>query len=99
MKFEVYRKDLKHSMTEHLKVMSSMIRDLNVAGNALVDEQQVQAVIRSPPESWVRMKQIFTHNEKIKNISDISKHVELEAECQEAKPHYCTHGKNYHKWR
>ena len=30
------------------------------------------------------MKQILTHNENIKNFADISKHVELEAERQEA---------------
>ena len=71
-------------MTEHLRAMSSMIRDLKAAGNVLTDEQQVQAVIRSLPDSWVHMKQIMTHNENIKNFSDISRHVELEAERQEA---------------
>ena len=84
LKFEVYRKDHKHSMTEHLRAMSGMIRDLAAAGNVLSDEQQIQAVIRSLPESWVHMKQILTHNENIKNFPDISKHVELEAERQEA---------------
>ncbi|XP_026395085.1 uncharacterized protein LOC113289877 [Papaver somniferum] len=84
MKFEVYRKDLKHSMTEHLRTMSSMIHDLKSARNVLTDEQQVLVVIRSLPDSWVHMKQILTHNEGIKNFSDISRHVELEAERQEA---------------
>jgi hypothetical protein len=45
LKFEVYRKDPKHTMTEHLRMMSGMIRDLKAAGNVLTDEQQVQAVI------------------------------------------------------
>ncbi len=47
LKFEVYCKDSKHTMTEYLRMMSEMIRDLKVAGNVLTDEQQVQAVIRS----------------------------------------------------
>uniref|UniRef100_A0A2N9GH76 Integrase catalytic domain-containing protein n=1 Tax=Fagus sylvatica TaxID=28930 RepID=A0A2N9GH76_FAGSY len=83
LKFEVYRKDPKHTMTEHLRMMSGMIRDLKAAGNVLTDEQQVQAVIRSLPDSWISMKQIMTHNENIKNFADISRHVELEAERQE----------------
>uniref|UniRef100_A0A2N9HPJ0 Integrase catalytic domain-containing protein n=1 Tax=Fagus sylvatica TaxID=28930 RepID=A0A2N9HPJ0_FAGSY len=43
LKFEVYRKDPKHMMTEHLRMMSGMIRDLKAAGNVLTNEQQVQA--------------------------------------------------------
>uniref|UniRef100_A0A2N9FM86 Integrase catalytic domain-containing protein n=1 Tax=Fagus sylvatica TaxID=28930 RepID=A0A2N9FM86_FAGSY len=84
LKFEEYRKDPKYTMTEHLRMMSGMIRDLKAAGNVLTDEQQVQAVIRSLPDSWISMKQIMTHNENIKNFADISRHVELEAERQEA---------------
>ena len=84
LKFKVYRKDPKYSMTEHLRVISSMIQDLNVARNVLSDEQQVQVVIRSLPESWVSMNQILTHNENMKKISNISRRVELEAERQEA---------------
>ena len=84
LKFETYRKDNKHTMTEHLRVMSTLIRELKEADHNLSDEQQVQAVIRSLPDSWVHMKQIMTHNDNIKNFSDISRHVELEAERQEA---------------
>ncbi|KAG6510717.1 hypothetical protein ZIOFF_028751 [Zingiber officinale] len=71
-------------MIEHLRMMSSMIRDLKYAGHDLTDEQQVQAVIRSLADSWTHMKQILTHNESIKNFSDISRHVDLEAEREEA---------------
>ena len=67
-------------MTEHLRGMSSMIQDLNAAGHILTDEQQVQAVIRSLPDSWLHMKQTFTHNENIKFFKDISCHVELEVD-------------------
>ena len=61
-----------------------MIRDLKAIGNVLTDEQQVQFVIWSLPDSWINMKQIMTHNENIKNFADISRHVEFEAEHQEA---------------
>ena len=37
LKFEVYRKDPKHTMTEHLKMMFRMIRDVKAAGNVLTD--------------------------------------------------------------
>ena len=80
----MYRKDSKHTMTEHLRMMSRMIRDLKAAGNVLIDEQQVQAIIRSLPDSWISMKQIMTHNENIKNFVNISRHMELEVERQEA---------------
>ena len=80
LKFETHREDPKVSMTEHLRGMSNMIRDLNVAGHILTDEQQVQAIIRSLLDSWLHMKQILTHNENIKNFKDISRHVELEVD-------------------
>ena len=66
-------------MIEHLRGMSSTIRDLNVAGHILTDKQQVQAVIRSLPDSWLHMKQILTNKENIKIFKYISRHVELEA--------------------
>uniref|UniRef100_A0A2N9EY28 Integrase catalytic domain-containing protein n=1 Tax=Fagus sylvatica TaxID=28930 RepID=A0A2N9EY28_FAGSY len=84
LKFEVYRKDPKHTMTGHLRMMSKMIHDLKVVGNVLTDEQQVQVVIRSLHDSWVSMKQTMTHNENIKNFANISRHVELEVEHQKA---------------
>ncbi|KAK2989844.1 hypothetical protein RJ640_029572 [Escallonia rubra] len=84
MKFEEYTKDPKHTMSEHLRVMSNMIGKLRDAGHALTDEQQVRAVIRSLPASWANMKHILTHSENIKNFSDISQHVILEAETRDA---------------
>jgi xylose isomerase len=84
LKFEAYCKDPKHTMTEHLRMMSEMIHDLKAAENIFTDKQQVQGVIRSLPDSWVSMKQIMTHIENIKNFADISRHVELEAEHQKA---------------
>lgn len=71
-------------MKEHPRIMSSTIRELTSAGNALSDVQQVLAVIRSLPDPWINIKQILTHNEIIKNFVDISRHVELEVEREEA---------------
>ena len=42
--------DSKHSMTEHLRTMFALIRDLKASGNNLTNEQQVTAVIHSLPE-------------------------------------------------
>ncbi|KAK2979912.1 hypothetical protein RJ640_029575 [Escallonia rubra] len=61
IKFEEYTKDPKHTMSEHLRVMSNMIGKLRDAGHALTDE-----------------------HENIKNFSDVSQHVILEAETRDA---------------
>jgi hypothetical protein len=39
------------SMQEHLRKMPAMVRELKVVGNNLTDEQQIQVVIRSLPDS------------------------------------------------
>ena len=73
--------DSKHSMAEHLRTMSTLIRDLKAVGNNLFDEQQVIVVICSLPEpTWGQMKLVLTHNENIKTFADISHHLELEVE-------------------
>ncbi|KAG5560989.1 hypothetical protein RHGRI_004123 [Rhododendron griersonianum] len=75
-----------HSMPEHLRVMSAMIRDLRSAGNVLTDEQQILAVLRSlPDETWDHFKLTITHNEMVKTFNDLKCHLELEAERQHAK--------------
>lgn len=50
LKFQQYTKELKHSMVEHLRVMSAKIRDLRAAGNELNNEQQVLTIILSLPD-------------------------------------------------
>ena len=52
MKFDSYKMHSEHMMKQHLRAMSSMIRELKSVGNNLTNEQQVQAVIRSLPSSW-----------------------------------------------
>jgi hypothetical protein len=84
VRFDFYKMRSDHTMKQHLRVMSSMIRELKTAGNQLTDEQQVQAVIRSLPSSWEAMSQNLTHNENIKTFDDVSRHLELEAERLEA---------------
>ena len=41
MKFDLYKMRSEHTMKQHLRAMSSMIRELKSAGNNLTDEQQV----------------------------------------------------------
>ncbi|KAK2991373.1 hypothetical protein RJ640_024046 [Escallonia rubra] len=84
IKFEEYTKDPKHTISEHLRMMSNMIGKVRDAGHVLTDEQQVRAVIRSIPASWASMKHILTHSENIKNFSNVSQHVILKAETRDA---------------
>ncbi|KAK0587377.1 hypothetical protein LWI29_021811 [Acer saccharum] len=84
IKFDTYKKRQNHDMRQHLREMSNMIRELKSAGHTLTDEQQIQAVIRSLPNSWENMKINMTHNDNIKTFDDISRHVELEDERLEA---------------
>ncbi|KAI9169131.1 hypothetical protein LWI28_007482 [Acer negundo] len=84
IKFDTYMKRQNHDMRQQLREMSNMIRELKSAGHSLIDEQQIQAVIRSLPNSWENMKINMTHNDNIKNFDDISRHVELEDERLEA---------------
>ena len=49
IKFDSYRKRPNHTMRQHLKEMSNMVRELQSVGHVLTDEQQVQAVTKSYP--------------------------------------------------
>ncbi|GAV89130.1 UBN2_2 domain-containing protein, partial [Cephalotus follicularis] len=80
MKFDSFKKDPKHTMKKNLRLMSSMIRELRVANHVLIDEQQVQAVIRSLPKHWEHMRANMTHNESVKTFDNITRHLELEDE-------------------
>ncbi|XP_026428460.1 uncharacterized protein LOC113324358 [Papaver somniferum] len=84
MKFDTRQKKPNVTMKKHLRTMSLMIRELEAAGHHLTDEQQVQAVIRSLPNSWDHMKQNMTHNDNVLTFEDISRRVELEVERLEA---------------
>ena len=84
IKFNTYKKRPNHTMAQHLREMSNMVRELKSAGHTLTDEQQVQAVIRSLPNSWEHMKIHMTHNENINTFNDIACYLKLEEECFEA---------------
>ena len=52
--------DSKHSITEHLRTMFALIRDLKASGNNLTNEQEVTAVIHSLPEpTYGKMKLVL----------------------------------------
>lgn len=69
-----------HTMAQHLRVISAMIREMKAASNDLTDEQQILVVIRCLFDpSWEDVKLVLTHNEGIKTFDDISQHLELEA--------------------
>ena len=78
--------------------MSAMVRELKAVGNNLTDEQQIQAVIRSLPDSWEQTKPNMTHNESIQMLEDLSRHLELEAERRVAQGHssafFARHGQH-----
>ena len=80
IKFDTYKKKSEHTMKKHLREMSNMICELKDAGHVLTDEQQVQAIIRSLPQSWEHMKMHLTHNENIRTMDDVVRHLELEEE-------------------
>lgn len=92
IRFDSYKMRPEHTMRQHLRTMSSMIRELKAAGNNLTDEQQIQALIRSLPETWDDMSLNLTHNENLKTFDDVGRHLELEAERREAaKPKSSAH--------
>ena len=78
LKFDDYKKQLNHTMREHLTVMSNMISELKGADHELTDEQQVQAIIRSLPHAWEHLRINLTHKVNIKTFDDVARHVELE---------------------
>ena len=51
IKFDTYKKRPEHNMKKHLMQMSNMISELKNASHTLIDEQQVQAMIRLLPQS------------------------------------------------
>jgi hypothetical protein len=78
IKFDSYVKPDADSMKVHMRNMSNMINELRDAGHVLTDEQQVQAVIRSLPNSWEQMKVHLTHDENIRTFQDAMRHLLLE---------------------
>ncbi|XP_075088083.1 uncharacterized protein LOC142170153 [Nicotiana tabacum] len=80
IKFDTFKKHHDQSIKQHLRVMSNMIAQLKSVSYILSDEQQVQAVIRSLPNSWKYLKVNLTHNESITFFPNVARYVELEDE-------------------
>ena len=68
LKFDAYKKQLNHTMRQHLTVMSNMISELKGSSHELTDEQQVQTVIRSLPHAWEHLRINLTHIDNIKTL-------------------------------
>ena len=59
--------------------MKRMIRELKTSEHVFIDEQQVEAVIRSLLKNLEHMVVNMTHNQNVKTFDDIVCHLELEA--------------------
>ncbi|OMO59098.1 Zinc finger, CCHC-type [Corchorus olitorius] len=79
IKYDNYKKRPENNMRQHLQEMSNMMRELKIVGHVLND-QQVQAVVRSLPRGWEYMNAMLTHNDKFKTFADVQRHLELEEE-------------------
>ena len=55
-----------------------MIRELKTSEHVFIDEQQVEAVIRSLLKNLEHMVVNMTHNQSVKTFDDIVCHLELE---------------------
>lgn len=62
-------------MTEYLRVMSAITRDLQSTGINLNDENRL--TILSLHDSWEALDLPLMHNENIEIFDDISRHLEL----------------------
>ena len=78
LKFDAYKKQSNHTTRQHLTFMSNKISELKGAGHELIDEQQVQVVIRSLPNTWEHLRINLTHSDNIKTFDDVARHIELE---------------------
>lgn len=65
-------------VSHHLRHMTNMIIKLKEVSHPLTDEQQIQSVIRSLPNSWEYMKIQMTHFGGLNTFEHVGTHVELE---------------------
>lgn len=87
MRFDSYKMCFDHMIKHHLRAMSSIICKLRKEKNNLIDEQQIQAVIKSPSNSWKIISQNMMHNENIKKFNNVLRYLKLEVEhLKAAKP-------------
>ena len=81
-KFDNYKKDLQYSINKHLRVTTTMIRNSGAAGHTMSDQQEIQGVLVSLPDTfgWELFKYNMAHLETIEKFADRKPHIELEDE-------------------
>ena len=83
LKWIQYQMDSSHTMTEHLRIMSGIIRDLKAAGKEISKGEQVLNLIWALPiesQDWNHIKTVLTDSEHIKTIVVVQSHIEMEEE-------------------
>ena len=80
IRFDSYKICLNRTLKQHLRAMSTMVRELKAAGNTIAEEQKIQVGLRSLLDSWETMVISMTYKENIKTFDDLSRQLELEAE-------------------
>lgn len=83
LKWIQYQMDSSRTMTEHLRIMSGVIRDLKAAGKEISEGEQVLNVIKALPiesQHWNHVKTILTYSDNIKTFAEVQSHIEMEEE-------------------
>ena len=82
LKWMQFRLDGGRPMTEQLRTLSGIVRNLKAAGQDIPEDEQALNVIRALPKTklWENFSQVMAHNDNIKTFDAISKHLEMEDE-------------------
>ena len=67
-------------MKQHLRETKRIIKELKTSRHVLINEQQVEAIIRFLPKRGEHMVVNMTYNESVKTFDDIVRHLQLEIE-------------------
>ena len=68
IQFDSYKMCPKYNMEQHLRTVSTMIRELKSVGNNLTKDRKIQAGILFFRDSWETMVISMTHNETLKPL-------------------------------
>ena len=87
LKWMQFQLDVGRTMTEQLRTLSDIVRDLKAADQDIHEDGQALNVIRalSKTKLWEN-SQVMAHNDDIKTFDVISKHLEMEDERQRSLP-------------
>ena len=69
-------------MTEQMRTLSGIVRDLKATGQDIPEDEQALNVIRALPKTklWETFSQVTAHNENTNTFDAVSKHLEMEDE-------------------